>query len=135
MPELLTDPRYVDIPDMKANGAIRTLVDRMSEVFAGKTTGEWRKILREYDVPFSVLPRQGEVWKNPQAQVNGYLLPYAYPDGNTPTIPQPPLVFSEYGRRPFAPVGLIGADSDEVMKELGYTPEEIETLRTAGSIL
>lgn len=135
MPELLTDPRYVDIPDMKANGAIRTLVDRMSEVFAGKTTGEWRKILREYDVPFSVLPRQGEVWKNPQAQVNGYLLPYAYPDGNTPTIPQPPLVFSEYGRRPFAPVGLIGADTYEVMKELGYTPEEIETLRTAGSIL
>jgi len=135
MPELLTDERFADIPVMKANGAIRLLVDRMEAVFAAKTTQEWKALLKEKDVPHSVLPRQQQVWQNPQAHANGNLMEYRYPDGTCPVIPQPPIQFSGYGRRPFAAAGGIGCDTNRVLAELGYSAEEIEQLRQKGSIL
>ena len=135
MPELLTDERFADIPVMKANGAIRLLVDRMEAVFATKTTQEWKALLKEKDVPHSVLPRQQQVWQNPQAHANGNLMEYRYPDGTCPVIPQPPIQFSGYGRRPFAAAGGIGCDTNRVLAELGYSAEEIEQLRQKGSIL
>lgn len=135
MPALLTDERYSDISLMKESGAIRDVVDRMVDMFAEKTTAEWRTILQEADVPFAVLARQNEAGQNAQARLNGNLQPYAYPDGNTPAIPQPPMGFSEYARRPFAPAGAIGENTGELLAGLGYSPEEIASLREKGSIL
>lgn len=135
MPALLTDDRYSDIALMKESGAIRDVVDRMVDMFAEKTTEEWRVILQQADIPFAVLARQNEAGQNAQAHLNGNLVDHPYPDGNTPSIPQPPMGFSEYERRPFVPAGAIGGDTEAVLTELGYSAEEIAALREKGSIL
>ena len=135
MPQLLTDERYASLVEMKKTGAIRDIVDRIAEVFASKTTEELRVILKGEDIPFSVLAQQSKACENKQALLNGNLQPYTYPDGSTPTIPQPPMGFSEYTRRPFAAAGSIGQHTDAVLTDLGYSPEEIAALREKGSIL
>ena len=134
--------RYASDPDktehkayLASLHAIRDVVDRMVDEFARKTTEEWRGILQKADIPFAVLAQQREAGSNPQALLNGNLQPYAYPDGNTPSIPQPPMGFSEYARRPFAPAGAIGENTGELLAGLGYSPEEIASLREKGSIL
>lgn len=49
-------------------------------------------------------------------------------------MPAPPIHFSEYGRREYEPTGEIGRDTDEILKEMGYGPEEIAEMKTAGSV-
>ena len=41
--------------------------------------------------------------------------------------------FSEYGRRPYAPCGAIGEDTDEVLGGLGYSEADIAQMRESGA--
>ena len=65
---------------------------------------------------------------------NGYVEPVEYADHLKVMMPCPPVHFSGYGRRPYAPTGAIGADTDAVLTEMGYTKEEIQKLRENGAI-
>ena len=50
-------------------------------------------------------------------------------------MPCPPVHFSDYTRRPYVPTGEIGKDTGEVFSELGYSEEEIASMREKGAIL
>ena len=48
-------------------------------------------------------------------------------------MPCPPVHFSEYGRRPYAPCGAIGEDTAEVLGGLGYSEADIAQMRERGA--
>jgi crotonobetainyl-CoA:carnitine CoA-transferase CaiB-like acyl-CoA transferase len=49
-------------------------------------------------------------------------------------MPCPPIKFSEYSVRPYTSAGALGADTDRVFSELGYSREEIDNMRKSGAI-
>ena len=44
-------------------------------------------------------------------------------------MPAPPIVFPEYERRPFSVNQGIGQDTDEVLRDVGYSNAEIAELK------
>ena len=62
-------------------------------------------------------------------------MPVEFKDGLTVMMPCPPVKFSEFGMREYTPTGRIGEDTDAVFTELGYSPEEIASLRENKEII
>lgn len=134
MEDILNDPRYDDIDTLAQSGVIVEAVERCNKIFKTRTSGEWRDILSKNSISCEVMQCTHDVSSDEQAIENGYVEPVEYADHLKVMMPCPPVHFSGYGRRPYAPTGAIGADTDAVLTEMGYTKEEIQKLRDNGAI-
>ena len=129
LPELMTDPDMETLDKVNATGKGAVLVKKVEEIIATKTSDEWKIILDDNDVANAVAQHFVDIPKDPQARANGYLDDVEYYDGVNYSIPVPPMHFSDYKRKPFAKMAQVGADTDEVLKEIGITDEELQGFR------
>ena len=136
IPEYATDPDYASIAVMQEKDTIKTIIEKCNEIFLTKTAQEWRDYLSSNNCACEILREQCEVSSDPQAIANGYMVPVAFPDEDHTTVmmPSPPISFSDYGRREYKPTGALGEDTDEILKSMGYSPEEIEELRKSNAV-
>ena len=101
----------------------------VTAVFASRTRAEWEDLSRDADVMLEPVNDLAEAAVHPQA-VARRLLVDAGGD-----IPQPaPVVRFEEGYVADSTVAAPGADTDEVLRELGYTAAEISALRESAAI-
>ena len=49
-------------------------------------------------------------------------------------MPCPPMQFTEYAMRPYTSAGRLGADTDSIFHDLGYTDPEIAVMKASGAI-
>lgn len=88
-------------------------------------------------IPFAPIARPEHLFDDPQlnqdAQGKG-LLHSTLPDGTATKLPRLPLEYggADFGLRNDPPT--IGSDTDALMREAGYSDEEIAALRAAGTI-
>ena len=47
-------------------------------------------------------------------------------------MPVPPMFLADYDRRPIVPTGSAGDCTDEILKSIGYTDEEIAAMKKNG---
>ncbi|MDD6310485.1 MAG: CaiB/BaiF CoA-transferase family protein [Firmicutes bacterium] len=136
IPEFAADPDYASIKIMQENGKIENVITICNGIFLTKTAQEWRDYLSENNCACEILKEQWEVSQDPQAIENEYIVPVEFPDEDHTTVmlPNPPIEFSDYGRREYKPTGVLGEDTDEILTSLGYTKEQIEEMRAAGAI-
>ena len=133
MPELAEDPDLESIAVMTKAGKVPAVTSRLEEVIRQKTSQEWCRILMENDIPNERLFHSYEVAADRQAWANGYLEMVSYPDAET-AVPVPPVQFSDYDTAEHRSVGEVGADTEEILSEAGYSSEEIAHLRECGAI-
>jgi formyl-CoA transferase len=90
---------------------------------------EWRVILDSVGVTFGVVGRIDDVTDDAQMQAIGALVPFA--DSSTLTVSSPFQIdgVSKVAPR-FAPT--VGQHSEDVLREAGYSADEIGRLRTLG---
>jgi len=129
---LLNDPRFADDAGRSTN--CESLVAIFDEVFATKTRDEWIDILLERGLMFSPVQRSQEVFEDPQALINQYLVDFDFPAVGKVKIPGYPVHFSadKAGTQGAAPS--LGEHTDHVMREMGYSDQEIQELRKKGVI-
>ena len=132
--DILDDPRYADIDSLHESGVLPETVERISEIFLSHDSAYWRQLLSENSVSCEVMQCTCEVSSDPQAIENRYVEEVEYADGLKVMMPCPPIHFSSYGRRPYLPTGSIGNDTEQIFIELGYSREEIESMRENGAI-
>lgn len=128
MRELVEDPELGTVSGMRASGKLAAVTKRLEEVILTKSSKEWAEIFRRYDIPYEILGHIKDVTTDGQARANGYVEDIAYRDGVT-VMPVPPIKFSEYSRRAFERQRPIGADTDSIMNELGYSVERIRAMK------
>jgi len=130
--ELLRDPRFEDISKVMEDRPL--LVERFDRVFASKTRSEWITILRAKGLMFGPVQQIEDVINDPQALSNGYVVDFDHPSLGKVKIPGYPIQFSgsSAGTRTSAPS--LGEHTDSIMKELGYSDEEIAEVRQTGVI-
>ena len=130
--DLLQDPRFSDISKVFEDRPL--LVERFDRVFATKTRGEWITILRAKGLMYGPVQRIEDVLTDPQALSNGYVVDFEHRALGRVKIPGYPVQFSASyaGTRSSAP-GL-GEHTDSIMLEMGYSEQEILSLRKAGVI-
>ena len=106
----------------------------MDEIFATKTYAEWAQIMTDNDVAFEKAQHFTEVVEDPQALENDYIFYHEYSNGKRAPFAHAPATFPNSGWPEFRPAKLTGGDTEEILREMGYTPEEIVRLMEAGDV-
>jgi crotonobetainyl-CoA:carnitine CoA-transferase CaiB-like acyl-CoA transferase len=106
-----------------------TLLGMLDELFAVGPRDHWVEQLRAADIVAAPINTLLEASNDPDVLANGYVTEIDYPDyGKNLKVHGSPWHFSETPAR----IGVapkLGADNDEILASLGYTPAEIEDLR------
>ena len=131
-PDLATDERWSQIGNrMRDRHEINALLD---EQLSTRETGNWLPRLEEADVFCAPVMDYAQLTTGEQANANGYILDIDHPRrGPTKVIPFP-LTFSDSPADSSQPEPLLGEHSETVLRDRGYSDEEIESLRSAGVI-
>ncbi len=129
-PDLLEDPRFVDSPARREHRAV--LEKTIEDIFQERDSEEWFRRLEAANLPFGRVRGLAEVLAHPQVAARRLIREVESPVGKVPTI-ECALRMSE---SPIAhgPVPALGADTEAVLREAGYTPEEIDGFRREGAI-
>ena len=132
MPELEHDERF-------ANGLARAvnltaLYGLLDDKFLGKTTAEWIAVLEAHDMICGPVQDYEQLTHDPQALANEYLLTVDHPTNGPTQIVGFPWKFSETPAvaAPAAPE--LGQHTEEVLLAVGYSWEDIVSLRESGAI-
>jgi len=134
MPEIATDPKYSTVDAYYKNKAELTRI--FDRVFAQHPVDWWDKVLEEHDLPHEVLRHFKDVPDDPQVQANHYAFHYEYPDGTKTVFVNGPVHFGSIdpAQIPCKTSGPIGQDTAPVLRELGYSDEEIQALYDSQAI-
>ncbi len=132
MEDLEHDERFNSIEARGENA--KALVEIMDRKFAGKTRDEWFEILGEAGCIFTPVQTPTEVTRDPQALANDYFISVDHPDWGDIKMTGFPWDFSETPAAWRRKAPGFGEHSDEILKEAGYTDEEIATLRESGVV-
>jgi crotonobetainyl-CoA:carnitine CoA-transferase CaiB-like acyl-CoA transferase len=130
VPELLADPRFSDSGSRMRNSA--ECVEALDAAFGALTLAEVRTLLATFRGPWAVVQNAYEVTQDPQVLANEYLL---RTDGDPGyLIAASPWEF-EIERHPLRPAPDHGADTDDILLELGLGWDEILKHKQAGTVL
>ncbi len=129
---LLEDPRFLDNAGRQDN--CEALVHIFDEVFVTKTCAEWLELFQDNGLMFSPVQRNIDVFDDPQALINDYLVDYDHPVMGKLKIPGYPIHFSGNSPGVYNPAPDIGEHTDQVMRQMNYSEEEIEALKKEGII-
>ena len=106
------------------------IIDWLRTVFATKPLAHWQELLGGQDVCFSTIAELDEVMSSSLFREREMVCEYESADGATLTTLGIPVKLSVTPGALKTPPASFGAHTNTVLKELGYTPEQITELRT-----
>jgi crotonobetainyl-CoA:carnitine CoA-transferase CaiB-like acyl-CoA transferase len=105
----------------------------MEEIFLQKTRDEWVAELSHLDACFGPVNDLAEAMDDPHVRARDMVREVPTPTGPVPTVGNP-LKLRGDEQPPLRPAPGLGENTDEVLKEAGFTAEEIDALRRAGAL-
>jgi crotonobetainyl-CoA:carnitine CoA-transferase CaiB-like acyl-CoA transferase len=136
----------IDAPDLikreeYATAALRSqnrdgLNAELDKITAKKTSAEWQQILDKAGVPSGPIYSIDQMFEDPQVKHLGLAapVPTESQDGRPLTVVAQPFTLSRTPSKMVAPPPDVGEHNDEVLKEFGFSAQEIEDLRKAKAI-
>jgi formyl-CoA transferase len=131
-PDLLTDPRFSDPAQVMLNMPQLTAI--LDEVFGAQPMSHWHMVFAEVDVTFGEVRGPQEVVADPQLKENGIVVPLdGAGDKLTSTISSPIQVHG-VTKAPARRAPDLGEHTEEILHELGFDSQGIESLREGGAL-
>lgn len=130
LPEVPNNPDYSNSKIRSKNrDALNRIIATQIET---KTSAEWIELLNKAGVPCGPIYKMNEVFADPQVQHLGLAAPAKHYQLGDIKVVRNGVNFSKtpFAVRKAAPDK--GAESDEILKEYGFSDAEISTLRTEG---
>lgn len=129
---LLEDERFATTLAIAHNRP--ALVPILEELFSRYTSAELLDKLTKADLVCSRLRHIKELAQDPQGVANQYVRPFTFDNGNTFMMPTPPVRSANVGEMPISRGPLAGEHTDEVLRSVGFTEEELAALKADGAI-
>ncbi|MDT5147918.1 MAG: hypothetical protein QOC58_2563 [Mycobacterium sp.] len=109
---------------------IDTVYALLAETLAQRTTGEWLELFRRLEIPASPLSSPANLFDDDHLNAVGFFETVDTPHG-TVRFPGVPTWFSRTPGRVAGPAPELGADTAEVLDELGLAPADAESAGSA----
>lgn len=133
-PEWKEDERFATMAAMANPENFQAIGALLAEEFRARTVAEVLEVLVAHDVPCGPILDADQAIADPQMQHNGTLAQWQHPLAGTVQQPVPAARFSETPAAVAESGSLKGADTEEVLAEMGKSADEIAALRDAGAI-
>lgn len=115
--------------------AFHAVVQQAEELFASRTTAEWLELLRNVGYPCGPYNMPHEGIRDPHAEANGYVVDLDHPEfGGYRTADMPFQMEKSQVGVP-GPSPRFGADTADVMAEIGLDADFVASLLDSGAIL
>jgi crotonobetainyl-CoA:carnitine CoA-transferase CaiB-like acyl-CoA transferase len=131
-PELRNHPDYLtNTLRMQHRAAINAEIEAR---LRGNTSTHWIAVLNEAGVPCGLVMDLDDVFADPQVRDQEMAITVDHPGHGPVRMLGFPLKFSDNPCRVRRPAPPLGADTDEILREAGLTPEAIAALRENGVV-
>jgi crotonobetainyl-CoA:carnitine CoA-transferase CaiB-like acyl-CoA transferase len=132
-PDLVDDPRFETNDERRENQD--ELYGILDGIFLQKTTDEWFDIMQDAGVPAGPIYDTLELWDDDHVKQQN-LLQELHPDNVDGTLPliRYPVNFGTSELDEPIPPQRLGQETEAYLSKLGYTEEEIESLREQGVV-
>jgi crotonobetainyl-CoA:carnitine CoA-transferase CaiB-like acyl-CoA transferase len=130
--ELADNPRFATNPQRVAN---RTeLISIIETALAAKGSTAWAEELSRVGIPAGAINSIDAALVHPQVAARDMVLTTEHPTAGTLHMAGSPIKLSDYTTTVRRPPPTLGEHTDEVLRELGYSAEDISAMREAGVI-
>nr|WP_257215277.1 CoA transferase [Pollutimonas harenae] len=130
--EFSNDARFVNLNTR--NRHINDLQQMLAQIFLERTTGEWLSLLEQADIPCMPLHTLESIFEDPHLQKVGLFQWEDHPTEGRMRRVGVPSSWSDSQPAPGRPAPAPGQHTAEVLREVGYSDEQIDHLRAQGII-
>ena len=130
-PELATDPRFVDAGARTANS--QACIAELDAIFLSRNAAHWCEVLGRQRGVWALVQSPRETAADPQVVANHYVGSLELGDDGSLSVAMPPVQFNDHRPEP-RPAPELGADTDQVLLDLGYDWDQLVELKVDGAI-
>ena len=113
----------------------RQVTDIVEKLMKTRTTADWEQILTDGGVPCAPVKFVQELLSDPHVRANDYVIELEHDLAGPIFMQAPPWKMSKSTLDPSTASPPLGRDNDSLLKQIGYSADEIEDLRSNGAIL
>lgn len=132
--EYADDPRYTNCEKINGNGDNQTVIQMMADAFASQEWAYWEELFDKNDVPYAVCNTMEDVLEDEEAYVNDMLRPIHYDSIGDHAITTVPIRMRSLGDPVISRAKPVGYDTFDVMRDVGYSAEEIGSMVEKGDV-
>src|SRR5882762_6634654 len=130
--ELLLDARFNE--DAKRVANAQALTEILDAVFTSQTLDHWQRAFDQAHITHRVVRSQQEVTTDPQLLANEVIVPLEGAGEHLKLTVSSPLTVHGAAKVPTRRAPELGEHNDEVLKQLGFSGDEIDGLRANGAV-
>jgi crotonobetainyl-CoA:carnitine CoA-transferase CaiB-like acyl-CoA transferase len=130
--DLLTDPRFSDPAKLVQNMPHLTAI--LDEVFGSQPMAHWYEVLNGVHVTFGAVRGPQEVINDPQLRLNEIVVPLEGAGGKLASTISSPIQVHGVAKVPARRAPELGEHNDEILKDLGFNANTIDSLRVSGAV-
>jgi formyl-CoA transferase len=130
--DILKDPRFSDPAQLAQNRP--QLTSMLDEIFSSQPMSHWYEVFNGAQITFGAVRGPEEVVNDPQLRANDIVVPLEGAGEKLTSTISSPIQVHGVTKAPARRAPRIGEHNDEVLKELGFTPNDIDGFRASGTI-
>jgi crotonobetainyl-CoA:carnitine CoA-transferase CaiB-like acyl-CoA transferase len=131
---LIGKPEWADAVPREKEPRTEEIGEEMTRIFLTRTRQEWLDLLMNEEACVTAVQSMEEVFADPQVLHRKMLVETVHPQAGPVRQIGVPIKFSETPGEIRTPAPEIGEHTEEILRQLGYTNDEIDSLRQGGVI-